>query len=131
LVLFFGFLAGSRVDAQEVVPAPAAVKSPAPKESLGALGKDESVATYERKSITYLNMLGRLNTDSDAYRIIERAVRGNVELPRFDYNDVSRFEALGPDEAAKLVKDYLDKVKLQRAKEGAEFEVRNKHFTIT
>lgn len=101
------------------------------KDAVSAVGKDESVATYERKSITYLTMLRDVSTDSDAYRIIERAVRANVELPRFDYNDVSRFEELGPAEAAKLVKEYLDKVKLERAREGAEFDVRFKDFTIT
>ncbi len=63
-------------------------------------------------------VLRDVSTDPDAYHLIERAIRSNVELPRFDYNDVSRFETLGPDEAAKLVKDYLDKVKLERARAG-------------
>jgi hypothetical protein len=94
-------------------------------------GKDESVATYERKSITYLETLDAAGAEPEVYDAVVAAVRRNVELPRFDYNDVSRFRSLTPAEAARLVKEYLDKIKLERAKEQAAFDVRFKDFTIT
>lgn len=111
--------------------APAQATEAAGKDALAPVGKDESVARYERKSITYLEMLDLAGADDDIYRAVEHEVRRNVELPRFDYNDVSRFRSLTPAAAARLVKDYLDKTKLARAKEQASYDVRFKDFTIT
>lgn len=118
-------------------PAAARAAEPAPaagataKDGLAPTGKDESVARYERKSITYLEMLDLANADADIYAAVEQEVRRNVELPRFDYNDVSRFRTLTPAEAARLVKEYLDTTKLERAKEQAAYDVRFKDYTIT
>lgn len=129
-VLSAGVPAGAYAQEASEAATPAATKDA--KDALGALGKDESVATYERKSITYLEMLNRAGADDDVYSAVEAAVRANVELPRFDYNDVSRFRTLTPEGAAKLVKEYLDKVKLERAREQAqEYDVRFKDFVIT
>jgi hypothetical protein len=131
------FVVGSLLVLSGVAPAiaqeaPSAVSETSVKDGLGGLGKDESVATYERKSITYLEMLNHAGADDDVYAAVQAAVRANVELPRFDYNDVSRFRTLTPGDAAKLVKEYLDKVKLERAREQAtEFDVRFKDTVIT
>lgn len=127
-ILFTLAVAAAPARAQEP-PAPATTA--AGKDALAPVGKDESVARYERKSITYLEMLDLAHADSDIYEAVEQEVRRNVELPRFDYNDVSRFRSLTPAEAARLVKQYLDATKLERAKEQASYDVRFKDYVIT
>lgn len=103
----------------------------APRDSFEALGKDESVATYERKSISYLRMRAVANLPSDAYGVIERTVRKSVELPRFDYNDISHLSQLSPQDAAEVVTRYLDEIQLERARETAQFDMQFKDYTIT
>lgn len=131
LAILFVIAAAAAPAPAHAQEAPAQVSGETGKAALAPVGKDESVARYERKSITYLEMLDLAGADDDIYRAVEREVRGNVELPRFDYNDVSRFRSLTPAEAARLVKDYLDKTKLARAKEQADYDVRFKDYTIT
>lgn len=93
--------------------------------------KDESVRHYERKSISYLRTRRLTEVPEDAYRVIVAGIRRAVELPRFDYNDVSHIENLSPEEAAQAVKQYLDEIKLARAREQAGYDLRFKDFVIT
>jgi hypothetical protein len=101
------------------------------KSDFAAVGKDESVAHYERKSISYLRMLRTRGVSDDAYRILESAIRRNIELPRFDYNDIGHIDRLTPQDAAEAVQAYLDEIKLDRAREQAEFDFRFKDYSIT
>ncbi len=119
--------------AAETPPAAIPAETPAetPKDAAKELGKDASVATYERKSISYLRTVRRAKVPDEFYAGVVRAVRESVELPRFDYNDISHLEALTPQEAAAAVREYLDAVKVERAREQGEYDLRFKDVVIT
>ncbi len=97
---------------------------------------------YTRKSITYLKMVMRPSLDMifreakfltgfDLYSFLERKIREAIEIKRFDYNPVSLSGDVDIKALAKLVKDYIDEVKVERAKAQAKMEWRFKDLVVT
>jgi hypothetical protein len=97
---------------------------------------------FTRKSITYLKMVMDPEirsvartvdflTGIDLYQYLESRIRKAVEIERFDYNPVS----LGGDTdiytLSKLVKQYVDEVKVDRAKAEAKMDWRFKDLVVT
>ncbi len=97
---------------------------------------------FTRKSITYLKMVMNPEVRSvaravdfltgiDLYQYLESKIRKAVEIERFDYNPVS----LGGDTdiyaLSKLVKQYVDEVKVDRAKAEAKMDWRFKDLVVT
>lgn len=97
---------------------------------------------YRKKSITYLKMVfpqgvRKLSdnvdflTGFDLDSFLEKKVREAVEMPRFDYNPVGVSGSVDLKTLASLVKQYVDEVKVDRAKAEAKMDWRFKDLVIT
>lgn len=97
---------------------------------------------YVKKSITYLRMIFPYQVrkisdkaaflagfDLDSY--LEKKIREAVEMPRFDYNPVNLSGDVDLKTLAKLVKNYVDEVKVERAKAEAKVDWRYKDLVVT
>jgi len=89
------------------------------------------IATYERKSLTYKPLDNRAGAPNDIAERAAGVVRRSVEQSRFDINDLGRIRDLEVDELARLTRQYLDEVKLERAAETAEYNIQYKDLDIT
>ena len=97
---------------------------------------------YARKSITYLKMVMRPSLDMifkkakfltgfDLYSFLEKKIREAIEIKRFDYNPVGLSGDVDIKALAKLVKEYIDEVKVERARAQAKMEWRFKDLVVT
>lgn len=85
-----------------------------------------------RKSLTYVRLANRAGARSDDYALAEQTVRRNVEQGRFDINDLPPgAAALDVAALARLTREHLDAVKLERAADRAAFDARTKSLDIT
>ncbi len=88
------------------------------------LRADQTQQHYTRKSITFLGTVieGNLNVPDDARNAIEKIIRSEVELKRFDYNkiDISKFRSMGDFISA--LRQYVKKRAFDRAAAEAEFQ---------
>ncbi len=89
-----------------------------------SLKNDQTQQHYTRKSITFLGTVieGNLNVPDDARAAIEKIIRREVELKRFDYNkiDISKFRSMGDFISA--LRQYVKKRAFDRAAADAEFQ---------
>jgi hypothetical protein len=85
-----------------------------------------------RKSLTYVRLVNRAGARRDDYALAEQTVRRNVEQGRFDINELPPgAAALDVPALARMTRDYLDAVKLERAADRADFDARTKSLDIT
>ncbi len=85
-----------------------------------------------RKSLTYVRLANRAGARADDYALAEKTVRRNVEQGRFDINELPPgASALDVPALARMTRDYLDTVKLERAADRADFDARTKSLDIT
>jgi hypothetical protein len=97
---------------------------------------------YTRKSITRM----KLSVPSDVERIykvadfllgfdltrfLEEKIKSAIEIERFDYNQVNVSANTDIETLARLVKEYVDAVKVDRAKAEAQIDWRFKDLVIT
>jgi len=96
------------------------------------LAADKTQEAYTRKSITYLGMeLDRGVSASPAHlAIVEKEIREAMELKRFDYNAVDVREAGGMDGFIKSLREYVQKLAVDRAAAEAEYELRFKSARV-
>ncbi|NOZ86006.1 MAG: hypothetical protein GXP49_07045 [Deltaproteobacteria bacterium] len=99
----------------------------ADKESLEK--KDESQASYKRKSITYLGIFGK--ADKRYLNRIERFLRPQLEMKRFDYNHVNLSGSFTIADFVQAIRNYVEQKKLDRAKAEGEFSERFKEINVT
>ncbi len=97
---------------------------------------------FTRKSITYLKMVMNPEVRSvartvdfltgiDLYQYLESKIRKAIEIERFDYNPVSLSGDIDIYALSKLVKQYVDEVKVDRAKAEAKMDWRFKDLVVT
>jgi hypothetical protein len=67
----------------------------------------------------------------DVYKLLEKALREQIEMPRFDYNDVGIEGGVSLDDLAKIIRDYVDAIKIERAAAEAKMDWRFKDLVIT
>jgi hypothetical protein len=92
----------------------------------------EGVVRYERKYLTYYPLRDRVGVSQEVLGRIEGVVRKGVEQGRFDTNPIpSSLKTLSIDEVAKLTKEYIDRVKLEKARKEAEWDITYKDFRVT
>lgn len=102
----------------------------------------EADEKYRKKSITYLKMVFPQSirkfsegvdflTGFDLDSFLEKKIREAVEMPRFDYNPVDLSSTVDLKTLAFLVKQYVDEVKVDRAKAEAKMDWRFKDLVIT
>jgi hypothetical protein len=88
------------------------------------LQADQTQQQYTRKGMTYLGtVFGQgVSMPEDVLQAVEAAIRKNVELKRFDYNnvDVSKFRSM--DEFISALRAYVKKLAFDRAAAEAEFQ---------
>lgn len=90
------------------------------------------VVSTTRKSMTYVPMRNTAGATRDVYAEVERVVRTQVEQVRFDINELpGSLREMSVAEIAQLTRDYIDQIKLERAGERAEYDVRFKDLNIT
>ena len=105
---------------------PALAQQGATKEEMekGKIGK------YERKSISYFKTYYQVQMDQRHREMMEKSIRGAVELGRFDYNAIP-IEVENINDLAQLIAKYVDQVKLNRAKAQAKEDYRFKEKLVT
>lgn len=89
------------------------------------------VVSTVRKSLTYVPLVNRAGARGSDFAQTERIVRANVEQGRFDINELPAGAGADVQALARLTRDYLDTVKLERAAERADFDARTKSLDIT
>ena len=106
--------------------APALAQEPAPKEEM----EKSKIARYEKKSVSYFKTYYSVPMNNNEKNVIEPAIRKAVELGRFDYNQVL-IEVDNINELAGLVAQYVDQVKVDRAKAQGREDYRFKDTLVT
>ncbi len=97
---------------------------------------------YTKKSITYLKIVFTPEVDRvsrvtdfltgfNVKEYLEKKIREEIEMRRFDYNPVEVPGNTDLEALAKLVKEYVDMVKVDRAKAEAQMDWRFKDLVIT
>ncbi|MCS7212710.1 MAG: hypothetical protein NZ927_00570 [Candidatus Calescibacterium sp.] len=110
--------------------------------SLVFLAYSQNETKYTKKSITYLRMVfpdsaKRFSdgvdflTGFNLFSYLEKNIREAVEMQRFDYNPVNVSGNVDLKTLSKLVKQYVDEVKVDRAKAEAKMDWRFKDLVIT
>ena len=106
--------------------APALAQEPAPKEEM----EKSKIARYEKKSVSYFKTYYSVPMNNNEKNVIEPAIRKAVELGRFDYNQVL-IEVDNINELAGLVAQYVDQIKVDRAKAQGREDYRFKDTLVT
>ena len=96
------------------------------------LSSDQTQASYQRKSITYLGMDCGSGVDVDlpVKQAIESALRRHIEIARFDYNEVKGTGAMSMEQLARQLRDYVKQRAVQRAASEAEYDPRFKSARV-
>lgn len=96
------------------------------------LSSDKTQEQYTRKSMTFLGTVieDRLQVPSDVLAGIEKVLRSEIELKRFDYNsvDVSKFKNM--DDFIAALRQYVLKRSQDRAAAEAEMDARFKQARV-
>ncbi len=96
------------------------------------LSADKTQEQYTRKSITFLGTTieGKLQVPDDVLAAVEKVIRKNIELKRFDYNavDVGKFKSM--DEFIATLREYVKKRSHDRAAAEAEMDIRFKEARV-
>ncbi|HUU01692.1 MAG TPA: hypothetical protein VM425_09645 [Myxococcota bacterium] len=92
------------------------------------LSDDETQAKYLRKSISYLGIKADRGVvvDEPYLRAIERAIRREIEIERFDYNEVRISSTQTIDQFIRELRDYVKRRAMDRSASEAEFDTRFK-----
>lgn len=90
-----------------------------------------TMAKYERKSITYFKMVSLVPLEKGVYKSLEKMIRERIEMPRFDYNEVEISGDVSLEDLAKIIRNYVDAIKMERAKAEAQMDWRYKDLVIT
>ncbi|MCX5866709.1 MAG: hypothetical protein NT009_04375 [Proteobacteria bacterium] len=88
------------------------------------------IGKYERKSISYFKTYYQAQMDQRHQEVMEKGIRGAVELGRFDYNAIP-IEVENISDLAQLIANYVDQVKLDRAKAQGREDYRFKEKLVT
>lgn len=111
-----------------LLPAPTRAE---PTGRLGMVTEPVGVVETVRKSLSYQPIRAAVAVGAQDLRRIERGVRDNVEQGRFDVNELGDWGELDIQALARATRDYVDAIKLERAAERAEFDVRYRDLVIT
>jgi hypothetical protein len=93
---------------------------------------DESQAQYQRKSITYLGVTldSGVNVPPDHLNLIEKGIRKQIELKRFDFNAINLASVYTIDQFVNELREYVKKRSVDRATAESEYEARFKRAKV-
>ena len=96
------------------------------------LASDQTQAQYTRKSITYLGMSvdPSLGVPPDVLQAVEQAIRPQIEIKRFDFNDVDVSKFASIDDFVNALREYVKKRSYDRASADAEMDTRFKEARV-
>lgn len=96
------------------------------------LSSDQTQQQYTRKSITFVGteVERGLRVPDDARQAIERAIRKQIELKRFDYNDVDIDKFGSIDAFIEALREYVRQRSQDRAAAEAEMDSRFKEARV-
>lgn len=89
------------------------------------------VVRSTRKSMTYFPLQVRTTVPPQRLPALENTIRHAVEQGRFTLHDLGPLKGLTLEEVAQLLRDYVDRVKLLKAREEARFDIRYKDLVVT
>jgi hypothetical protein len=82
--------------------------------------------------MTYFPLKLQVYVPSERIRSIEEVIRRAVEQEgRFALNDLGKLQGLSLEEVSSLLREYVDRTKLMRAREEATFDIRYKDLVVT